>query len=256
MGLVTAPAIDDLPEVDGVVVVVPTNLHADVSEKALDRGVPVFVEKPLTADVEQARRLAARGDGRLFVMDKWRYHPGVEELGRIARSGELGAVRGLRTTRIGWGNQHPDTDPVWTLAPHDLAIGLEILGELPPAAAAVGEVFGEELWGLNALLGPDPWLTIDVSATSETRRREIRLLCEGGAAWLHDSYADSIGLARIDQLGGEPERRTISAEMPLLRELRAFVDHLSGGPPPKSGATEAVLVVERLEELRRFALSA
>jgi predicted dehydrogenase len=256
LGLVAVPGIDDVPEVDGVVVAVPTTLHAEVCELALARGVPVFVEKPLAADVAQARRLAARGEERLFVMDKWRYHPGIEELARIARSGELGRVVGVRTTRVGWGCPHDDVDPVWILAPHDLAIGLEILGVLPPAVAATGEVIGEELWGIHALLGPDPWLAIEASATSVSRRREVRLLCEAGVAWLDDPYADSIGLARSGEIGREPELRSISTELPLLRELRAFVDHVNGGPPPKSGVTDAVLVVERLEELRRLALSA
>jgi hypothetical protein len=34
--------------------------------------------------------------------------------------------------------------------------------------------------------------------------------------------------------------------MPLLAELRAFVEHLQGGPPPRSSAAEAVAIVERV----------
>jgi predicted dehydrogenase len=44
----------------------------------------------------------------------------------------------------------------------------------------------------------------------------------------------------------------ISTEMPLLRELRAFVDHLAGGPPPRSSAADGVAVVETIEALRRL----
>src|SRR5215212_9753121 len=75
-------SLDELPDVAGAVVVTPTATHAEVVESLLDRDVPVFVEKPLAPDADTARRLAALGEGRLFVMDKWRYHPGVEELGR------------------------------------------------------------------------------------------------------------------------------------------------------------------------------
>ncbi len=92
-----------LPDVDGTVVATTTSTHGAVIESLLDRHVPIFVEKPLTADRPTAVRLAKRAPDRLFVMDKWRYHPGVEMLAEIARSGELGPVVGLHTIRVGWG---------------------------------------------------------------------------------------------------------------------------------------------------------
>ncbi len=84
-------SIEELPEVAGVVVATPTSSHAEVVEEALGLGVPVYVEKPLTDDAAAAERLAAQAPDRLFVMDKWRYHPGVEALAELARSDELGA---------------------------------------------------------------------------------------------------------------------------------------------------------------------
>jgi hypothetical protein len=42
---------------------------------------------------------------------------------------------------------------------------------------------------------------------------------------------------------GAVERRPVSDEQPLLRELRAFLDHLSGGPPPRSSAAEGAETV-------------
>ena len=53
--------------------------------------------------------------------------------------------------------------------------------------------------------------------------------------------------------GAEPERRPIDPEWPLLRELRAFVEHVRGGPPPRSSAAEHVEIVERLVALRALA---
>ncbi|HUF18171.1 MAG TPA: Gfo/Idh/MocA family oxidoreductase [Thermoanaerobaculia bacterium] len=94
-----------LPAADGYVVASPTVTHGEVIDQLLGRDVPVFTEKPMTSDLDAARDLAQRGAGRLFVMDKWRYHPGVEKLGEIARSGELGRVIGLETLRLGWGNR-------------------------------------------------------------------------------------------------------------------------------------------------------
>ena len=246
-----AGSVRELPEVDGIVIATPTTTHATVIEHALERGVPVFVEKPLTNDPAAADRLTAAAGERLFVMDKWRYHPGVELLRDLARDGSLGAVRGLFTTRIGWGNPHDDVDAAWVLAPHDLSIALEILGELPGARAAVADLSGDDVQGLVGLLGERPWHRLEISVRSPERRREVQLVCEQGVALLADGYSEHVLVHRDG--ADEPERREIAAELPLLRELRAFVEHLQGGPPPRSSAAEGALVVQRIAELRGLA---
>jgi predicted dehydrogenase len=244
-------SVAELPEVDGIVIATPTSTHALVVEEALGRGVPVFVEKPLSDDPEAADRLAAAAGDRLFVMDKWRYHPGVELLRDLAGDGSLGGVRGLHTTRIGWGNPHDDVDAAWVLAPHDLSIALEILGELPEARAAAGDVENGAVHGLVGLLGEQPWHRLEVSTRSPVRRRELMLVCEEGVAVLGDGYSDHVLIHRDGS--DEPERHALSPELPLLRELRAFVHHLRGGPPPRSSASEGALVVRRVAELRGLA---
>lgn len=249
-------SIGELPAVDGIVVATPTTTHAAVVEEALEWGVPIFVEKPLSDDPADADRLAAAAPDRLFVMDKWRYHPGVELLGAIARETELGRVIGLRTTRIGWGNPH-DVDAIWVLAPHDLAIGLEILGTLPQPRSAVADWADGSAAGLVGVLGEAPWLALEVSARTIDRRREVTLVCEEGVAVLPDGYSDHVRIARgadpTDKTPPEVELRPISTELPLMRELRAFVEHLGGGPPPRSSADEGATIVRVISELRALA---
>jgi hypothetical protein len=48
-------------------------------------------------------------------------------------------------------------------------------------------------------------------------------------------------------------RRPIPVEMPLLAELAAFIEHLDGGPPPKSSAAEAAEAVATIAQIRRLA---
>jgi predicted dehydrogenase len=241
------PDLASLGTIDGLVVATPTTTHAEVAEEALALGVPVFVEKPLTADVESARRLAAAAPDRLFVMDKWRYHPGVRELARIAQSGELGPVVGIHARRVGLGHNYADVNAVWILAPHDLSIALEVLGRVPEPRSAVPELVGGELAGLTAVLGDSPWLVIEVSTLAPGHRRELRLVCEGGVAQLDGGYAEHVIVGRAGAIEEDAvERRPITGEMPLLAELRAFVEHLRGGPPPRSSAADSVAIVERV----------
>ncbi|HEY8216524.1 MAG TPA: Gfo/Idh/MocA family oxidoreductase, partial [Acidimicrobiia bacterium] len=121
-------ALDTLQGAQGVIVATPATSHCEILESIAEWPVPVFCEKPLTTDVEQARRVAARFRDRLHVMHVWRYHPGVERLRWLAHSGALGAIHGIRTTRANWTSPRTDTDSIWTLAPHDLTIAIEVLG--------------------------------------------------------------------------------------------------------------------------------
>jgi predicted dehydrogenase len=247
--------VADLPDVDGIVVASPTGTRAGVIQTLLEREVPIYTEKPLSDDADAAARLAAAAPTTLFVMHKWRYHPGIEALGALARSGALGGIVGVRSTRIGWGNSHAE-DGVWTLAPHDLSIGLEILGELPAPRNAVAERVGGVMTGLIALLGDSPWLAIDVSIASPIARREVRVIGAEAVAVLGDSYSDRITITRgdlYDPTTRQEEVVPISTEMPLLRELRAFVTHLRGGPHPRSSALEGAREVATVMTLRRLA---
>lgn len=245
---------DALPAVAGVVVATPATVHADSVEQVLPLGVPVFVEKPLTVDPLSAARLVAASGGRLFVMDKWRYHPGVRLLSDIVRDGRLGRVNGLRTVRTDWGNPHTDVDVVWTLAPHELAIALEVFGAVPPARRAVADVENGELVGLTGVLGDGPWHVLEVSSRSERLSREIRLSCTDGVAVLAGGWVDHVVIYR-DHTAPRPSGQvlSISTDLPLLLELQAFVEHLRGGPAPNSTAAEGLAVVEAIAHLRALA---
>ncbi len=244
-----AAAEDDVSRVgpvEAAIVAVPTRRHADVIESLAPRGVPMFCEKPLTDDAASAERLADAHE-RLFVMDKWRYHPAVEELARIARTRELGEPRALRTARVQPEVTGHDVDAVWILAPHEISIAREILGAIPRAVRAEGSSSGSDAYSLSAVCecGGVPF-TFEASARAPRRRREVELVCEKGAArWTLDREHE----IEISGAG----RRPVSPEPPLDRELRAFRDYVRGGEPPKSSAREGAAVVALIEELRALA---
>lgn len=249
-------ATSGLPSLDGIVVATPATTHAAIVEDVLGRGIPVFCEKPLTTDANPARRLLALGAGRLFVMHVWRYHRGVRRLAAIARSGELGPVQSLRTERKNWTSPRLDTDPVWTLVPHDLTIALAILGGIPVPVSARVEVVGGRAVSMLAVLGEAPFVLLDCSTRFAGKRREIRLHCRNGVAVLPDADSPFIEILRADDppdAAPRVEREALEGEPALLAELRAFVDHLRGGPPPPTDASEGVAVVEAVETLRRLA---
>lgn len=259
-GAVTAVAeVDGMAiTVAGFVIAAPTSTHGQVVETLLPVGRPIFVEKPLTTDLASARRIVAAAPDRVFVMDKWRYHPGIEALAAMAKSGELGRVLGVHSYRLGWGQPHDDIDAIWVLLPHDLAIVLEILGTLPAPHSAWTPVAGRSRCDLIALLADDrdaPQVTIEVGTSQPLYRRTTVVIGDCKVAQLGGSYDDKIVIMEGRPDGGSngPYERAIGKEMPLLKELGAFLRHLCGGPSPRSSAADSLLIVERVCAFRTLA---
>jgi predicted dehydrogenase len=241
-------SVEELPELQGAVAAPITTRHAEVVEALAARQPgPIYCEKPLTADLAAAERILAAYPDRVFVMDKWRYHPGILELARLARDGSLGEIEGISLRRVSTRSPHPDVNTLWTHAPHDIAIVLEILGEIPPLAMARGEHVAGELRGAHAMLGEKPWAAIEVSDNAPGHRRETRVVGTTGAAILDGGWAEQVIVRRFD--GSEDEVIETPGELPLLGELRAFVEHVRGGPSSKSSAAEGVEIVRRVGEI-------
>lgn len=246
-------SIDEVVEARGFVVATPTVTHCAVVEGLLDRNLPIFVEKPFTVDYESAIRIADLAGDRVFVMDKWRYHTGILKLAEIARSQLLGPVKGLKTTRTQLGQPHKDVDSVWILLPHDLSIALEIFGHVPQPVHAVGAGTSEGLTDLYSICGKNPWHVSEISTRQAASRREVWLYCRDGVAHLDDSYSEQITISR-STADASVEKLPFLQEMPLLAELKAFVNHVAGGPAPKSSARQGAEIVGCIEQLRNMAM--
>jgi predicted dehydrogenase len=189
-------------------------------------------------------------------MDKWRYHRGIEAMAAMAKAGDLGRVLAIRSFRLSWGTPHMDSDVAWHLLPHDLAIAYEILGFLPPASAAWTLFPGRPLHDLVGVLsdGEGPQVTVEVGTSHPINRRSVAVVGTRRSVQLGGSYDEHLMVADGSPgAPGTPYRHPVANDMPLLLELQAFVDHLRGGSPPRSSAAEGLLVVERIDALRRLA---
>src|ERR1035441_6896965 len=83
-------------DIDAVVVITPSFLHAEVTVAALDRGLPVLCEKPMTTAVEDANRMmeASRKSGKLlYIGFQKRLVPTTAKMRELVASGEIGAVQ-------------------------------------------------------------------------------------------------------------------------------------------------------------------
>lgn len=246
-------ALADMPAADGYVIAAPSSRHAEIIEALLPTGRPIFTEKPMTTDIASARRIAATAGERVFVMHKWRYHPGIDRMRREIAAGTVGDIRGIHIQRWGWGNPHDDVNAIWVLMPHDLSVILHWLGRIPSLRDVRPTLANADCSGVLVQLGGDTEapITIDMSIAAPEHRRAFTIFGSKASLELRDSYDTAIRLRR--GAPGDPQAAAdtieIGRDMPLLLELQAFLAHLDGGPPPLSSAAEGVLVVERTAEI-------
>jgi predicted dehydrogenase len=129
------------PDIDAVAIATPVHTHYKFASEALYAGKHVFVEKPLTASVEEAESLVALADQRkrkLMVGHTFEYTCAVRKMKEIIDSGELGKIYYINSQRLNLGLFQKDINVVWDLAPHDISIVLYLLGQEPEAVSTMG----------------------------------------------------------------------------------------------------------------------
>ncbi len=131
-------------EVDAIVVATPPSTHVEIALKALEAGKHVFVEKPLAtsgADCEKLIASAKKNGVILMVGHTFLYTAAVNKIKDLVKSGELGDIFYINTTRVNLGIFQDDINVLWDLAPHDVSILNYILGSAPEAVAAQGHSY-------------------------------------------------------------------------------------------------------------------
>ncbi|MGD0018893.1 MAG: Gfo/Idh/MocA family oxidoreductase [Candidatus Limnocylindrales bacterium] len=122
-------------DLDGVVVAAPTTNHLALALAAIERGLPVLVEKPLAATVDDAIAIvtAARKRGvRVQVGHVERYNPAVLEMGRLLRAGWLSTIYAITSRRAGpFPARIRDVGVTVDLGTHDVDMLSWIAGERP-----------------------------------------------------------------------------------------------------------------------------
>ncbi|MBU0953688.1 MAG: Gfo/Idh/MocA family oxidoreductase [Nanoarchaeota archaeon] len=121
--------------VDAVSVCVPTSFHFDVAMEVIAAGIPLLIEKPITATIEQAKKVVAAANERgvlLMVGHIERFNPGVQKLKALIVSGKLGKITSLISRRVGiFPPRIKDSNVVIDLAVHDIDIFNFLLNSRP-----------------------------------------------------------------------------------------------------------------------------
>ncbi|MCP4402027.1 MAG: Gfo/Idh/MocA family oxidoreductase [bacterium] len=83
---------------DGVIISLPNDMHEPVGTYCANKGLHLFVEKPIAPTVEAAEKLIAnarKNNVQLLIAHHRRFNPMVVATREMIRSGELGDITGI-----------------------------------------------------------------------------------------------------------------------------------------------------------------
>jgi len=240
-GVRVTPSYEDLlrdPEIGAVALAVDSGSHHRLARRALEAGRHVFVEKPLALTVPDSEELcdvAARTGRTLMVGHLLLYHPAVVVAKQSIDDGELGQVRYLNSQRVNLGVVRNNENAWWSLAPHDIAVAMFLLGSAPVTVSATGGCFLQTTSGIEdvafATLG---W-------------------ADGRVAHIHVSWIDTEKRRSLTIVGSRASLTVdgtaplAGGEEPLRIECEHFVDCVRTGRRPRSDGPQGLAVVRVLE---------
>ena len=264
------------PAVQGVVLCTPHSLHTEQIVKAANAKKHVFCEKPLSlsrADVLRAVEACNRNGVKLAVGHEKRFEPPIQELVRLARSGELGTLLQIEANFVqdkflslpadNWrlsGKEAP-AGPMTATGIHLLDLSVGLMGPAERVFASVRQL-GSQLTngdtlgilvsfknGANALLGA-------VLATPFDGRFAVY----GSKGWAevrdkaHPEAPQGWTLT-VSCRGSEKKSVDFKPAKAVLANLEAFADAAMGGAPYPVPQDQMIANVCALEAIFRSAAS-
>ena len=259
--------------VTAVAIATPAATHGEMVARALHAGKHVYVEKPLCLDVAEAVSLKNSADEKglvLMVGHLLLYHPAFRALFETTRNGVLGDLRYIYSNRLSLGKIRREENALWSFAPHDISMILQLAGGMPRRAMASGANYltaGVADTTLSHLVfGGDLQAHIYVSWLHPFKEQKLVVVGEQAMIVFDDTKdsAEKLLLYRHKvawdgELSivskAEPEAIAFDAGEPLRNECQAFLDALDGISYPPSDAAEGIRVLRVLEACQRSILA-
>ncbi|MGZ8797030.1 MAG: Gfo/Idh/MocA family protein [Thermoanaerobaculia bacterium] len=231
--------------IDCAVVATPTVAHFDVARELIEAGCDVMVEKPVTATVDEAKRLIeiAKKNNRIVqVGHVERYNPAIVAVADLARD-----TRYIECERIGvFSGRSLDVDVLLDLMIHDLNLVLSLLRQKVVDIRAVGvPVLTEKVDITNVRLELESGAVANLTASRVSQDRVRKQRFFGGDFYISvDTKEQEVKGYRLVDKKIQPLAVTVKKKEPLRAELEAFLDCVKHRQQPLVTAQDGLEAVE------------
>ena len=182
----------DTMKLDAVSVCTYNRTHAECTIYALEHGLPVLLEKPMTVTLEEAVaiREAEKKSGKIVSVGfQPRFDANMQMIKKIVQSGELGRIYYVQT---GGGRRHGIPAPLGTTFIEKATAGIGALGDI--GCYSIDLV-------MNALGNPKP-LTVTGTTTDYFGKKPEAYVHEGKPEYAKKFSVDDFASAYIRLEGG------------------------------------------------------
>ncbi len=238
-------------DVEAIVIAAPTTAHVPLALAAIERGLPVLVEKPLAATHAEALEIVAAGRANgvaVQVGHVERYNPAVLKLGELLRAGWLTNVYAIVSRRAGpFPARIRDVGVTVDLATHDADMLSWIARERPVRAYAElaqrkHATHEDLLFGLLHFPSGATGM-LDVNWLTPAKRRQLTVIGEEGMFEL-DYLTQRLTFTKSDlahpqliagyapTFSGDVLDIEVETHEPLKAQLDAFVRAVRTGERP------------------------
>jgi predicted dehydrogenase len=254
--------------IDALVVALPSNQHDEIAEAAINNGVHVLIEKPMTMDIflgTQLAKIAQENNLVLMPGHTYIYNDLMTWAKKYIESNKLGEILYLYSQRLNLGQIKQDVNAVWSLAPHDISIFDYLTGSRATDVSATGfsGKNGIENTAFISLNYKNKILAhTHISWLNPTKTRRITIVGSKGMLVIddtkpnnqieiHEKYVTE-AMANLDKKreniysikSGSITLVSLSVTEPLLLEVSDFIESILEGRNPKATAEDGLWVAK------------
>ncbi len=233
-------------KLDAVSVAVPTTLHKKIALEAIDRGINVLVEKPMSDTLENAEemiRAAQKKKVKLMVGHTERFNPAIMKLKELISGGLLGNIVSMSAKRVGpYSPRIIDVGIIIDLGTHDIDIMSYLYGaRIKKVFASAGNVLHsqEDHAIITLIFDNGSSGVIDTNWLTPHKVRNLTVIGSKGIAELN--YIEQT-LRIFDKEWIRDAK--IEKKEPLEIELRHFVDCVLNNREPLVSGKEGEHALE------------
>lgn len=252
--------INDIDTVDPVILATPLWDHYTQVCQLLDNGHDVYVEKPMAETLDQIDDIQQhlKPNQLLMVGHIFVHHPQLAVIKNLINQDKIGSLMHISSRRLNWGIYQTKTDPLLSLATHDISILLEFLNNI--------KVTDAKSWNYSKNSHPDRIyfsgkddavsFDVDVSWHWPFRVREtIFIGSEGQIVWDQDLNTIQIFNHKIlhNRAVIDPCPTTIEYThklTPLASELSHWITCVKTRTSPSTGIGSARRVAELIDQTK------